>query len=748
MYIKKLHVKAFGPITNTDLDFERGLNIIEGNNESGKTAVAMFIKFIFYGLSSRASDISISEKERYISWSVGEASGYAVCGFTENGKDKEIRIERILTGRKDTDGKSKYSERLRVVDNETSMPITINGQPGDFFFGVPENVFVSSAFASQEGGIKPGSDSLKEAIANIICAADENVNVKKAVDNIDKARKKLLHKNRTGGDIPELEQRRDALERHLAESVDTSTRLIKAELALSEVKSTIDSTIARNAELEGALNAITALSEDAKVKRISELKSTLSSLKADLDAESKENSHDSLITSLAVSIKDIERFDQQKAEVERLTEEVKNDVGSADRDPGEDHIEALLLSKKANHRFTIGTLLLIAGLIGIISSAALRLLNYPGFEIGLVLTSILIIIGIVLMVLSSKTRNRLYDILDYWDVDGEEELAQLSENVGGIYAELNSARLVLTSAEVNAEEAKKNVMKLAESYGICTDGVSIQSLIKQLAIIGSDSIKKKKSLEANVARIEGQLSETVASLGNVSYDEITSKANEIRKTEIGAIVANMSESDAAAISRELQFNKSKIDNLNDRLIMLERECASLKAIPSSPATDAETLESLTAEIEKLKNTHEALVLAEETMAAAGDRIRLSVVPRLTAEASRIMSGMTDGKYSTLGFTSSFDMIFRDSDEGTLELDYLSAGTKDIAYISYRIALMKSLYGDTERPPIIFDESLSTLDKERASRAVKILENSGIQTLLFTCRSLEGELASGASRIVL
>lgn len=748
MYIKKLHIKAFGPITNTDLDFERGLNIIEGNNESGKTAVAMFIKFIFYGLSSRASDISISEKERYISWSVGEASGYAVCGFTENGKDKEIRIERILTGRKDTDGKSKYSERLRVVDNETSMPITINGQPGDFFFGVPENVFVSSAFASQEGGIKPGSDSLKEAIANIICAADENVNVKKAVDNIDKARKKLLHKNRTGGDIPELEQRRDALERHLAESVDTSTRLIKAELALSEVKSTIDSTIARNAELEGALNAITALSEDAKVKRISELKSTLSSLKAELDAESKENSHDSLITSLAVSIKDIERFDQQKAEVERLTEEVKNDVGSADRDPEEDHIEALLLSKKANHRFTIGTLLLIAGLIGIISSAALRLLNYPGFEIGLVLTSILIIIGIVLMVLSSKTRNRLYDILDYWDVDGEEELAQLSENVGGIYAELNSARLVLTSAEVNAEEAKKNVMKLAESYGIGTDGVSIQSLIKQLAIIGSDSIKKKKSLEANVARIEGQLSETVASLGNVSYDEITSKANEIRKTEIGAIVANMSESDAAAISRELQFNKSKIDNLNDRLIMLERECASLKAIPSSPATDAETLESLTAEIEKLKNTHEALVLAEETMAAAGDRIRLSVVPRLTAEASRIMSGMTDGKYSTLGFTSSFDMIFRDSDEGTLELDYLSAGTKDIAYISYRIALMKSLYGDTERPPIIFDESLSTLDKERASRAVKILENSGIQTLLFTCRSLEGELASGASRIVL
>ena len=79
MFIKELHIAAFGPLCDADFTFEDGLNIIEGNNESGKSAVAMFIKFIFYGLSSRAADGAISDKLRYISWSRGAASGYAVC---------------------------------------------------------------------------------------------------------------------------------------------------------------------------------------------------------------------------------------------------------------------------------------------------------------------------------------------------------------------------------------------------------------------------------------------------------------------------------------------------------------------------------------------------------------------------------------------------------------------------------------------------------------------------------------------
>ena len=90
------------------------------------------------------------------------------------------------------------------------------------------------------------------------------------------------------------------------------------------------------------------------------------------------------------------------------------------------------------------------------------------------------------------------------------------------------------------------------------------------------------------------------------------------------------------------------------------------------------------------------------------------------------------------------MNFRDDEFGTLELDYLSAGTKDIAYIALRIALVKALYDEAKRPPVIFDESFAFLDEERVRAAVKMLEEQKVQTFLFTCRSLEASVAETAS----
>ena len=51
MIIKRIHIAAFGPLRDFDCELYSELNLIKGENESGKTSLAMFIKFIFYGLS-------------------------------------------------------------------------------------------------------------------------------------------------------------------------------------------------------------------------------------------------------------------------------------------------------------------------------------------------------------------------------------------------------------------------------------------------------------------------------------------------------------------------------------------------------------------------------------------------------------------------------------------------------------------------------------------------------------------------
>ena len=159
MYISKLHIAAFGPIIDADITASPGLNIIDGVNESGKSAVAMFIKFIFYGLSGRASE-EISEKQHYINWARGYASGYAVCAVG----DRVYRVERTLNVKTSSDGRPKYSESVKLLDDGTSMPERLTVSPGEFFFGVPEGVFMNTAFSAQGVDARPDPAAVRESI--------------------------------------------------------------------------------------------------------------------------------------------------------------------------------------------------------------------------------------------------------------------------------------------------------------------------------------------------------------------------------------------------------------------------------------------------------------------------------------------------------------------------------------------------------------------------------------------------------
>ena len=65
MIIKQIHIDAFGKLSDTDISLTDGLNIIEGKNESGKSTLGAFIKFIFYGLDSKERTVLKSFKSFY-----------------------------------------------------------------------------------------------------------------------------------------------------------------------------------------------------------------------------------------------------------------------------------------------------------------------------------------------------------------------------------------------------------------------------------------------------------------------------------------------------------------------------------------------------------------------------------------------------------------------------------------------------------------------------------------------------------
>ena len=44
MINEKINIKSFGMITDMTLEFSDSINVIEGQNEAGKTTIAAFIK--------------------------------------------------------------------------------------------------------------------------------------------------------------------------------------------------------------------------------------------------------------------------------------------------------------------------------------------------------------------------------------------------------------------------------------------------------------------------------------------------------------------------------------------------------------------------------------------------------------------------------------------------------------------------------------------------------------------------------
>ena len=52
MIIKSVNINSFGGIKNKKINFSKGLNIVYGENEAGKSTIQSFIKIWLYGFSS------------------------------------------------------------------------------------------------------------------------------------------------------------------------------------------------------------------------------------------------------------------------------------------------------------------------------------------------------------------------------------------------------------------------------------------------------------------------------------------------------------------------------------------------------------------------------------------------------------------------------------------------------------------------------------------------------------------------
>ena len=179
---------------------------------------------------------------------------------------------------------------------------------------------------------------------------------------------------------------------------------------------------------------------------------------------------------------------------------------------------------------------------------------------------------------------------------------------------------------------------------------------------------------------------------------------------------------------------------------MERELQILKLRATEPGTLYAKMQANDARINELKEQHKAYYVALKAIEAASDNLREEISPRLGTYATELMEIMTDKKYSGFEVSDGLKVSFADSVGKMKSIDFLSGGTRDLAYVAVRLALIDMLY--TEKPPICFDESFAHQDNIRAKsmmRAIRHLADEGYQSFIFTCRARESQLAKEMSR---
>ncbi|MBS5969120.1 MAG: AAA family ATPase [Clostridium perfringens] len=191
MIIKKINVKSFGKLKNKEIELKDGLNIIYGENESGKSTLQSFIKVMLYGVDNKKGKKTLSDRAKYTP--LGESSFSGELLIEENGE--EILIDRSF-------GKTKKYDDGNILNNITGEKINKYSwqESGKDILNISSEGFKNTLFISQMGCTVESSkqDDVLNKIINILeCGADE-VSYKKIKNNLDENKKSLTNSRKTG----------------------------------------------------------------------------------------------------------------------------------------------------------------------------------------------------------------------------------------------------------------------------------------------------------------------------------------------------------------------------------------------------------------------------------------------------------------------------------------------------------------------------------------------------------------------
>jgi len=258
MRINKLEIKGFGKICNLVIELKDGLNIIYGQNESGKSTLQWFIKGMLFGLKGGRTgrDGALPPLKRFRPWKGGYYGG--VIEYSLN-NGEEYRVERDF----EKGSVSVYDSSFNDLTGTFPASRERGVRFAEEHLGVTEACFDGTVFIKQMESRLDGEDSkeLLNRLVNISETGFEDVSFRKA----EKALKDAL-KNYVGTDRTSTRPMDKVLDR-LQELKAERSRLADKRNSLFSVEHELNEAVEASKSIEAGRDALLRIRELIGIKR-------------------------------------------------------------------------------------------------------------------------------------------------------------------------------------------------------------------------------------------------------------------------------------------------------------------------------------------------------------------------------------------------------------------------------------------------------------------------------------------------
>ena len=205
MKLLRCHVENFGILSDFDLTFTEGLNVLCRENGFGKSTLAAFLKAMFYGLPKTRA--KASERKRYDPWQGGKYGGFLEFEYRGN----QYRVTRYF-------GKKEDSFSLTDLTNRTEST-AFSEKLGEELFQLDADSFARSTFVPQLSDREiTATTSIRAKLTNLVEDTNDLNNFDTAMKKLQEYRKSLKLFKGEGGQTAQL--RREC--RELEASIHTT----------------------------------------------------------------------------------------------------------------------------------------------------------------------------------------------------------------------------------------------------------------------------------------------------------------------------------------------------------------------------------------------------------------------------------------------------------------------------------------------------------------------------------------------